>query len=180
MVSKTRFMIVFSDQGRRVQEGEQTGSKQGKQEFQNEYKKFRSVAVLAAADGRLGCGRLWSAGSGIQRPFGLIQAEMPGIPVDQVASAARRMSLGMPPGPSCIRTPPARRDATLRRNATRLASAELTNGRTTVMTRRLDGRRGPNRSTSKVAGDSRGAQAILSCSSPKSAISLRVPPRAET
>jgi hypothetical protein len=49
--------------------------------------------VLAAAGGCLGCGRLWSAGSGIHNPSGLIQAEMPGIAVDQAGPATRRMRL---------------------------------------------------------------------------------------
>jgi len=43
MVSKTRFMIVYSKQGRRVQRSQETPTDQEKQEIKSEYKKYRSV-----------------------------------------------------------------------------------------------------------------------------------------
>jgi hypothetical protein len=48
MVSNRRFMIVYSDWGRRAQGGEERGSELGKREFRVARGKWRFVAVLAA------------------------------------------------------------------------------------------------------------------------------------
>jgi hypothetical protein len=48
MVSKRRFMIVYSDRGRRAQGGEERDGEQGKREFRVARGKWRFVAVLVA------------------------------------------------------------------------------------------------------------------------------------
>jgi hypothetical protein len=48
MVNKRRFMIVYSDRGRRTQGGEERDSEQGKREFRVARGKWRFVAMLAA------------------------------------------------------------------------------------------------------------------------------------
>ena len=87
-MSKRRFMIVCSNKGTRRREGAERGSDQGRREFQVLQEKGCSVAVLAAARKPFGGGRLRFLGGGIDHPFGFIEAEMPGVGVDQVAASA--------------------------------------------------------------------------------------------
>ena len=52
---------------------------------------LRAGAIVGTAP--LAAGALRLRGCGIEHPFGLIYAQMPGVAVDQVAAGARRMRL---------------------------------------------------------------------------------------
>ena len=95
---------------------------------------------------------------------------MRGVAFDLAAAGAGRVRLEAT-GPRRIFTPSVRKESTLRRNGARSARAVLTKGSTMVRT--------PWPVVSARTPGQLFVQAILSCSSPKSAMSLRVPPRAE-